>query len=319
MSTSNRAAKLTKTHKVLKKHYKPSPVAERPVLEHLLYACCLEFAPFEVADEAFARMQQTYFDWNEVRVTTVSELAEVMAPMTRAAEAASRLKRTLQSVFESCYSFDLEALRKENIGKAVKQLERLDGISPFALAFVTQNALGGHAIPVSDDALEALRVMGIVSDGEAQQRRVPGLERAIPKNRGVEFGSLLHQLGTDYGAAPFSLRLRAVMLEIAPDAKDRFPKRGSKRKSEESLPEDASAEECPAETCEEGDMDLPEPIPAEPPPAKPAAKKAPTTKKTPRTPKQGTPKQGTPKQETPKQETPKQETTGEKFTRKKPR
>lgn len=229
MSTSNRASKLTKTHKVLKKHYKPHPVADRTVLEHLLYACCLEFAPPESADESFARLQQAYYDWNEVRVTTVSELSEVLAGLPKPSEAASQLKRTLQSVFECYYSFDLEPLKKENIGKAVKQLESLDGISKFTVAFVTQNGLGGHAIAVNSDALASLRVLGVISEEEARNHRVPGLERAIPKSKGVEFGSLLHQLANDYGAAPFSPRVRSIMLEIAPDAKERFPKRGSKK------------------------------------------------------------------------------------------
>ncbi len=229
MSIPNRASKIAKAHKILKKHYRPYTVADRPVLEHLLYACCLESAMHEAADEAFAKLQQAYYDWNEVRVTTISELAEVMNCLPKASETASRLKRTLQSVFEAFYSFDLDGLRKENIGKSVKQLEQLNGVTPFAVAYVIQAGLSGHAIPISAGTLEMLRVIGIISDSEAEQQKVPGLERAIAKSRGVEFGSLLHQLGTDYGASPFSPRVRAIMLEIAPDAKDRFPKRTAKR------------------------------------------------------------------------------------------
>lgn len=233
MSISNRAAKITKAHKVLKKHYKPFVPADRPVLEHLLYACCLQDATHEAADEAFAKLQQAYYDWNEVRVTTVSELAEVMNCLPKASETASRLKRTLQSVFEAYYSFDLDSLKKENIGKSVKQLERLSGVTPFAVAFVIQNGLSGHAIAVSGDAFETLRVLGIIADNEAADHKVPGLERAIAKSKGAEFGSLLHQLGADYAAAPFSPRVRAIMLEIAPDAKDRFPKRLVKRTADD--------------------------------------------------------------------------------------
>lgn len=246
MSTSNRAARLTKTHKVLKKHYKTGTVADRPVLEHLLFACCLQSAPNEAADEAFARLQQAYYDWNEVRVTTVSELCEVLAGLPRPAEAASRLKRTLQAVFECYYSFDLEPLKKENIGTAVKQLEKLDGISKFAVAYVIQNGLGGHAIPVGESALECLRILGIVSDDEVATQRVPGLERAIAKNKGAEFGSLLHQLGNDYAVAPFSPRVRSIMLEIAADAKERFPKRASKREADESGEDEPTSSEAAA-------------------------------------------------------------------------
>lgn len=208
MTTSNSEAKIAKTHKILKKHYKPATIADRPLLEQMLYACCLQSAPPMAADEAFAKLQQTYFDWNEVRVTTVSELAEVMNCLSRPSETASNLKKTLQAVFESHYSFDLESLKKENIGKSVKQLEKLAGVTPFVLSFVTQNGLNGHSIAISNGSLEVLRLIGVISDDEAKQKKVPGLERAIPKNRGVEFGSLLHQLGADYAMAPHSTRVR---------------------------------------------------------------------------------------------------------------
>jgi endonuclease III len=281
MSISNRASKITKAHKVLKKHYKPFVPADRPVLEHLLYACCLQDATHETADEAFAKLQQAYYDWNEVRVTTVSELAEVMNCLPRPCETASRLKRTLQSVFEAYYSFDLDSLKKENIGKSVKQLERLNGVTAFAVAFVIQNGLNGHAIAVSSNAFETLRVLGIIADSEAADHKVPGLERAIAKSKGTEFGSLLHQLGAEYAAAPFSPRVRAIMLEIAPDAKDRFPKRVAKRAADDdknAAPaddvEDAVAEEAPAENLK------PEDAKKKNPPKKLAAK-ADVTKKPP--------------------------------------
>src|SRR5688500_13374697 len=149
MSAPNRAAILSKVHKVLKKHYKPVAPPERSVLEHLLYAAVLENAEFETADENFARLQESYFDWNEVRVTTITELAETLSSLSDAAAAAQRVKKTLQSVFETHYSlqthytFDLEVLKKQNLGKAVAEIEKFQGISPFGVAYVTQNALEG--------------------------------------------------------------------------------------------------------------------------------------------------------------------------------
>ena len=43
-------------------------------LEHLLYGCLLETARYDAADEAFAKLKELYFDWNEIRVTTVTEV-----------------------------------------------------------------------------------------------------------------------------------------------------------------------------------------------------------------------------------------------------
>ena len=78
------------------------------------------------------------------RVTTVSELAAVMAALPEPEVAALRLKKVLQSVFESHYSFDVEPLKKQNLGKAVKRLEKYTGVTPFVVGYVTQAALGGH-------------------------------------------------------------------------------------------------------------------------------------------------------------------------------
>ena len=76
---ANRADRIAKTYKILKKHYTPVPAPpERSVLEHLLYACCLENAPYDKADAAFQRIRDISFDWNEVRVTAVGEIAESM-------------------------------------------------------------------------------------------------------------------------------------------------------------------------------------------------------------------------------------------------
>ena len=233
MSNSNRAAKITKTFKILKKHYKPvRPPEDRSLLEHVLYACCLENARHETADEAFAKLQGSYFDWNEIRVTTVAEIAEVMSALPDSAAAASRLKQALHVVFESYYAFDMEFLKKMNLGKAVQEIEDYAKLTDFTIAYVTQTGLSGHAIPISNGSLRSLYAVGVINESEREQRRVPGLERAIPKSKGVEFGSLLHQLGSDYYASPFSNRVRLILQEIDPESKSRLPKRAAKKETE---------------------------------------------------------------------------------------
>lgn len=245
MSASNRSSLITKTHKVLKKYYDPiTPPADRTVLDHLLYACCLENASPEAADEAFARLQQAFFDWNEIRVTTVTELAETMSSVPDAGAAATRLKRALQHVFEARYSYDIEALKKQNIGKAAKELAGIRGTTRFGVAYVTQHGLGGHSIPVAEGIIGVFKVIGIISDAEAKKQRVPGLERAIPKSKGVEFASLLHQLGAEFYSSPYGSNIRTIVLEIAPDAKERLPKRAPKAEKAKQAPES----EGPAKT-----------------------------------------------------------------------
>jgi len=235
MAKQNRTTIIKNTFKTLKKHYQPvPPVKDRTLLEHLLYACCLENAQPDVAEQAYQAVREAYFDWNEVRVTTATELGEVMNVLPASAAAGRRLKRTLQAVFEEHYSFDLEELKKQTIGKTVKQFEKHQGMTPFVIAYATQHGLGGHAIPVCEGSLKALYAVGAVSDAELAKKQAPGLERAVAKAKGFEFASLLHQAGTELLYAPFSPHIRGILNEIAPDARERLPKRRTKKSGAKS-------------------------------------------------------------------------------------
>jgi len=254
MAGPSRTAQFSRLHKILKRHYSPvAPAPHRSLLEHLLFASCLENAHHRVAEEAFAALVHTFFDWNEIRVSSVRELSEVVAGLPDPPAAAHRVKRILQSVFEATYSFDLEELHKQNLGPAVERLEKIEGATKFSIAYVVQSALGGHSIPIDSGTLGALRLVDLASDEDVAAGVVPGLERAIPKNSGIEFGSLLHQLGADFTASPYSPALHAFLLEIEPKAKDRLPSRRAKRAlqatpgdSDESKGKKAAPEAAPA-------------------------------------------------------------------------
>lgn len=230
MATPNRSAIITKLQKVLRKHYKPVAPVERPVLEQLLFACLLENAHHEPAEEALAAVMDSFYDLNEVRVSTTGELAQVFPRLNNAETAARRLRQVLQNVFESSYTFDLESLRKMKLGQATQYLEKKAKASPFAVAYITQISLGGHAIPMDSGTLDAMEVLDLVeSKGPKKARNVPGIIRAIPKTKGVEVSSLLHQLGADFHKSPYSPAVHKILLEISPEAKPNLPKRVRKK------------------------------------------------------------------------------------------
>jgi endonuclease III len=243
MSAVNRADKFTKIHKILKKCCKPaSPASGRSVIEYLLFACCLEDSHHDVAEEAFAALVHTFFDWNEVRVTSISELAEVMACLPDPRAAANRIKRVLHSVFEATFNFDLEEQKKKNLGPTIQWLEKLDGTTPFVVAYVVQAALDGHAIPIDAGTMGVLRVLDVVTEKDATVGVVPGLERAVPKSKGIEFGSLLHEFGADFSANPYSAAVREILLQMDPECGPRLPKRRAARVPK-SEPAEKSAKE----------------------------------------------------------------------------
>jgi len=227
-----RATLVPKLHKALKAHYKPTAApAARPILDQVLLACCLENAPADVAERAFSRLMAAYPDPNELRVTTVAELAETLHDLPDPARAALSLRRALQGVFESTYSFSLEHARKHSLAHGIKVLEGLHGLPPFVVQHVAATGLGGHLIPLDKGALAALWLCGLITRAEYDSGKVPGIERTIGKKAGGEFSSLLHQFGIDVLTNLHGATVRKIALAVNPAAKDRFPKRG------EPLPE----------------------------------------------------------------------------------
>ncbi len=291
-AAANRTDRVNKLFKLARKRHNPvAPPANRSVLDHLLFSCCLEDSTVEAADEVFARLQVEYYDLNEVRVTTTAELAELMKRLSDPQSAAARVRKALHGVFEAHYNFDIEVLKKENLGKAQEMLSKYRGISPFSIAYVTQHALGGHSIPIDESMLMLCYTLGIITEAEFQQKKVPGLERIIPKNKGVEFAGCVHPLAVEFYQSPHNKDFRALLLQIAPDAGDRFPKRGGGRKpgaAEVVVVEHAPAP-APTVPSKPGGKNI-EPVasksakkkksdPAPTPPAKPAKPTKPVGKK----------------------------------------
>lgn len=244
--SENRTAIIAKLVKVAKKHYPSvSPPAGRTVLENLLYACLLENAQFTAADEAFARLEQ-YSDWNEVRVTTNQELCEAAAALGDPLPAIEHLKLVLHSLFETHYSFDLDFLIKENQGKAIAQLEKYKGVTPFVVSYLVQNSLGGHKIPTSAASLDFAEAIGLVTPKEKESGTVPGFERAVPKTKGPEFFSTMHQLAVDFKNKPRDKQILAILKEINPEAVKRLEAADAAAKKSAAKPTPTETKPVPA-------------------------------------------------------------------------
>ena len=217
-----------KLHKALKGHYRPVVAnTGRSMLEQVLFACCLENAQHDAAEKAFARLLESYFDLNEIRVTTVAELAETLQGLPDPSRAALALRRVLQGVFESTYSFSLDHAKKHSIAHGIKTLEHIHGIPPFVVQHVVATALGGHAVPLDLGALSGLYLSGVISREEYDSGKVAGLERLIAKKTLLEFNSLLHQFGADVVVSLHGATVKKILQAVNPEAiKERFPKRG---------------------------------------------------------------------------------------------
>ena len=197
-AATNKQRLLTLLLNALKKRYEPSEPEARPVLEQLLYSVCREGTTRERADRAFVGLRQRFYDWNEIRVSSPREIEAAIADLPNAGLRAQRLLSLLQEVFETTFSFDLESLHKKGLKQAAKQLARYQAANDYSVAWVLQNGLDGHSVPLDEPTLRVLRRLGFIeADQEDPETIRTSLEHLIPKSRAALFGELLSALAEE--------------------------------------------------------------------------------------------------------------------------
>lgn len=188
----NKQTQLATLQTALKKKV-PAPAAppERPVMEEVVYAILRDGATPEQADAAFARLKdkEVFFDWNEIRVSSVQEVADAVHGLPGAGDKGERVIKFLQEVFEELYGFDLGDIAKKGVKQAAKQLGRYkSGVNEFVVAWVTQRSLGGHAIPLDHPTVRLLQRLAILEPDLDDMEAARGtLEHFIPKTAGPDF------------------------------------------------------------------------------------------------------------------------------------
>jgi endonuclease-3 len=176
-----------------------TPAEPLPVLEQFIYGLCREDATPEKAEQAFRELQARFFDWNEVRVSSVREVEEALEGLSNAESRAERLIHFLQEVFETTFSFDLDGLVKKGVKQAVKHLMRYQAADDYLGAWVTQRTLAAHALPVDLATLRVIRRLGLIESGqEGLEETRASLEQLVPRAKAREFTDVISLIADEH-------------------------------------------------------------------------------------------------------------------------
>lgn len=176
---------------------KSVPKLDLPVLETFLFAVCLEDNSWEAAEQGYKKMLASYFDLNEIRVSSVTELEQTLAPLRDADWKGLRIRSILRYVFESSYSFDWEKFRRLTQEVALKSLKKVNDLSPFVRDFTLQHLLGSHLVCIDASMLRTAKWLGLVPPDLDQTAAGEYLKAGLKKSEVAEFCHVLRSLATD--------------------------------------------------------------------------------------------------------------------------
>jgi endonuclease-3 len=197
LKAADRQELLSKVLGVLKKRYKTTaPKHNRPVLETLMFAVLLEDAPHPDAEKAFDSLLKSFFDLNEIRVSSVAEIEDALGDLPDAGWRALRIREILQYCFEKFFAFDMEPIRRKTLDVAEKSLDKIKYLTPFAREFTLLHSLGAHAIPLDSSSHEFLGWLGLATADNIRQA-IDDVRGAVRKADVPTFLHLVHSMASD--------------------------------------------------------------------------------------------------------------------------
>lgn len=189
------AQRLHKLYRGLKRaHSKVVKMTYEDPIEALICGIIHERMSESAAQRAIREIKAAFVDWNDLRVSRVEEIAEVLGGDVAAGRAAAvALTSALRGIFDEYHRISLQMLLKLGKRPARQGLEKLEGVSRFVINYCMLTSLQAHAIPLTGAMVEYLRQNGII-ESEANEDDVEVfLTRQIPAKDAYEFYALLRR------------------------------------------------------------------------------------------------------------------------------
>ncbi len=141
-------------------------------------------------------------DWNEIRVSNVHEVAELLGDTgTESLRRCQNLLDALRSIYDRENKMSLDRPKSLGRREARQYLETLKGVDEYAVAYVVLWSFGGHAIPVWNNVLGVLREADLVHPTATRAEIQAFLERNVPASDARAFCLAVGSLGSAKRAA----------------------------------------------------------------------------------------------------------------------
>ncbi len=183
------------------------------------------------ASSAMSALAEEFVDFNELRVSPIRDIVELLGedfPGVRAK--ANAVTGALQVIFDHANSLSLDYLAKMTKREVRSVLREKIGLSPYAESVLTLFGFDGHAIPVDNLLLEALKLDGYIHPDSDLQDLQGFLERIAPGKDAMSW----HEALRDYAAG--------AAAKVAKERARRQRKAEAKAKAEAEAKAKAEAE-----------------------------------------------------------------------------
>lgn len=194
-NSKEHAQRLQRLYRELKRaHPEVEKTSYEDPVEALIRGIISERMNESAAQRAVREINKAFVDLNDLRVSRVEEIAEALGRnATGCRETALALTSALRGIFDEHHRISLQTLKKLGKKPARQDLEKIEGISRFAVNYCLLTALDVHAIPLTEAMVNYLKTNGII-EGNADPEELDGfLTRCVAAKDAYEFYALLRR------------------------------------------------------------------------------------------------------------------------------
>jgi endonuclease III len=216
---ADKSRRLERVRQALKRRFgeQAKPTVTHPTEYAIRIILCEEATP-EQAEKALDRLRKGFVDWNDLRVSRLREIRDVLGTdFPRASYKARVIPRLLDQVFKDHNSMVWDFLETMGKVEARAYFEKLEDVRPFVAATMARDCAEAHTFPVDNDISRTLGRVGVVQPGKETEAELQAfLERAVKSTRALEVHQLLKRLAQEFCGAEDRLCIRCVLKNMCP-------------------------------------------------------------------------------------------------------
>lgn len=149
-------------------------------LKQLMFAVLSEDISPSKAKAAVSRLVSGTIDYNDLRISTPTELARMISSdIPQALSRTTSLAKILGAIYERENSVTLDTVKAGNRKDARAYLGNLAGMTPYVLASTMLWAFGDHVIPIDEQMLETLKKEEVIDPETRPEEAQAFLKRHV--------------------------------------------------------------------------------------------------------------------------------------------
>jgi endonuclease-3 len=144
--------------------------------------------PLKAAEQSFLRLKRHFVDWNEVRISSISEIKGAIGSSAKAAEElAEAIRDFLARIHRDRFQTSLEFLNELTIAQARKYLRSLGAITTATIDLILRLKKSQAVVPLDKNSERVLVRIGLVPSRYTLRQKQRFLQRLVPEDQVVSF------------------------------------------------------------------------------------------------------------------------------------